>query len=61
MKTQIQMQTDLFATPTRYAALSDAARQKALVLLQALLIEALVTTTSSICSPMGCKQEAGDE
>jgi uncharacterized protein YjaZ len=51
---------DLFATPAQPTDLNAVDRQKAVALLQALLMEGLAEAPAGVPSTVG-KQEAGDE
>lgn len=58
MRTLPRPQPDLFVETTRFAELTGAQRQKALALLQALLMEASLPRASE---PSAAVKETGDE
>jgi hypothetical protein len=60
MRKLFRIQTDLFVTPTRPVELTGAERQKAIVLLRALLTEALITRAGNPAT-YSKKKEAVDE
>ena len=59
MRQQFRTQRDLFDTPAQITELSGTERQKAVTLLQALLLEAM--SKSASLPPISGKKEAGNE
>ena len=59
MRQQFRTQIDLFNTPARITELSGTEREKAVTLLQALLLEAI--SKSASLPPVGGQKEAGNE